>query len=118
MRTVLRAAAAAVASIQAVVRGAPGRAAPAAQVQSLARRKALEDDIRMRMHLLLICVSAEASHGLRCRIQSADLQSLWYLRSELVATLAAVRGEAQARAQVAGLDRRFRHGGAFLRLAG
>lgn len=117
MKTVLRAAASAVASIQTAVRSMPGRSQPAADGRSIVVRKGLEDEIRMQMHLLLICVSPDTSHRLLRRIQLADLEGLWYLRSDLVATLAAVRGEAQARAQVATLDARFKRGGAFLRLA-
>lgn len=118
MKTVLRAAATAVASIQTAVRSVPVRPAPAAEVTSLAGRLALEDDIRIQMHLLLICVPPDDSHRLRRRIQLADLESLWYLRSELVAAIARVRGEVQARTRVAGLDTWFRRGGSFLHVAG
>lgn len=118
MKTVLRAAATAVASIQtAMVRGMPGRTAAAPDGRSIVARKGLEDEIRMQMHLLLMSVSPELSHRLLRRIQLADLEGLWYLRSDLVAALASARGEAQARAQVATLDARFKRGGAFLRLA-
>lgn len=117
MKTVLRAAATAVASIQTAVRSVPGRTAPAPEGRSVVARKGLEDEIRMQMHLLLVCVPPESSHRLRRRIHLADLEGLWYLRADLVSTLAAVRGEAQARSQVAMLDARFTRGGAFLRLA-
>lgn len=118
MKTVLRAAATAVASLHTAVRGVPNRAVPAAADMPLSARRTLEDDIRIQMHLLLICVPPDDSQRLRRRIQLADLEGLWYLRSELVAAVAGVRGEAQARAQVAGLDGWFRRGGASLRLAG
>ncbi|WP_427911355.1 hypothetical protein ACPWT1_11685 [Ramlibacter sp. MMS24-I3-19] len=117
MKTVLRAAATAVASIQSAVRSAPTPATPA-QVTTLADRLVLEDDIRIQMHLLLICVPPDDSHRLRRRIQRADLGGLWYLRSELVGLIAGVRGEVHARAKVAALDSWFRRGGSFLRLPG
>lgn len=117
MKTVLRAVATAVASIQTAVRTAPRRTAPALDGRSVVARKSLEDEIRMQMRLLLICVSPERSHRLVRRIQLADLEGLWYLRSDVLATIAAVRGEAQARSQVALLDARFKRGGPFLRLA-
>ena len=117
MKTVLRAAATAVASLHTAVRGVPNRV-PTAADMPLPARMALEDDIRIQMHLLLICVPPEDSHRLRCRIQGADLEGLWYLRSELLAAVAGVRGEAQARAQVTGLDGWFRRRDPSLRLAG
>ena len=117
MRTVLRAAASAVASLQSAVRGAPARLAPPAGATSLAGRKALEDDIRIQMQLLLICVPPDDSQRLRRRIELADLDGLWYLRSELVAAIAGARGEAHARSRVAGLDSWFKRGGTFLRVA-
>ncbi|HEY1228433.1 MAG TPA: hypothetical protein VGF26_14045 [Ramlibacter sp.] len=118
MRTVLRAAASAVASLQSAVRGAPVRLAPPAGATSLAGRKVLEADIRIQMQLLLICVPPDDSMRLRRRIELADLEGLWYLRSELVAAIAGVRGEAHARTRVAGLDSWFKRGGTFLRVAG
>lgn len=118
MKPVLRAAAAVVATMRTAVRRAPPPLAEVPQEGALAGRKALEDDVRIQMHLLLICVAPDASHKLRRRIQLADLEGLWYLRSELVAAIARVRGEAHARSQVAGLDGWFRRGGAFLGVAG
>lgn len=118
MKPVLHAAAAAVATIRTAVRRAPPRPAEMPANRSLAGRKTLEDDLRIQMHLLLICVAPDASQRLRRRIQRADLEGLWYLRSELVAAIARVRGEAHARSQVAGLDGWFRRGGSFLGAAG
>ena len=118
MKTVLRAAASAVASLQTAVRSVPARLGPTAEAMSLAGRKSLEDDIRIQMELLLICVPPDDSMRLRRRIELADLEGLWYLRSELVAAIAGVRGEAHARTRVAGLDSWFKRGGTFLRVAG
>lgn len=118
MKTILRAATAAVAAFQTAVRSAPVRQVQPPQAPPLAERKALEEDIRIQMHLLLICVAPDVSHRLRSRIQLADLEGLWYLRSELVAAIAGVRGEAHARSRVAGLDGWFRRGGSFLGAAG
>lgn len=117
MNTVLRAVATVMASIQTAVRSKPASTAPKTDGRSVGARKGLEDEIRMQMHLLLVCVPPAVSCRLLRRIQLADLEGLWYLRSDLVATLASARGEAHARAQVATLDARFKRGGAFLRLA-
>jgi hypothetical protein len=67
-----------------------------------------EDDIRDSMLNLLRSSGAKQFPDLVRRIRYADgLQSLWYLRGDLMAAVAATRGERMARDQVASITAQF-----------
>jgi hypothetical protein len=59
------------------------------------------DDIRHRMHALADSVGGERSQQVVRRIRYAsDVEALWFIRSELMALLAGVMGEAAALEEV------------------
>ena len=67
-----------------------------------------EDGIRESMLSLLDAAGAkEFSHVVRRIRYADDLQALWYLRGDLMAALAASRGEAEARELLASITDQF-----------
>jgi hypothetical protein len=72
------------------------------------RVESAEDDIRDSMLSLLGPSGAKEFPQVARRIRYAeDLQSLWYLRGDLMAAVAATRGESSARALVASVTAQF-----------
>lgn len=66
------------------------------------------DDIRLRMTELLAEETDERAAAVRRRIRYADqVESLWFLRGELMAVLARSRGEAVALALVSSVSEMF-----------
>ncbi|MDB5882595.1 MAG: hypothetical protein JWP43_2473 [Ramlibacter sp.] len=66
------------------------------------------DDIRESMLALIARRGAAQYPGLLRRIRYAeDLQSLWYLRGDLMAAVAATRGETVARDKIAAITEQF-----------
>ena len=73
------------------------------------RLDAAEDTIRDAMlDLLLAQGIKDHSHVVRRIRYAEDLQALWYLRGDLMAALAASRGEAVARELLAPVTEQFR----------
>lgn len=67
------------------------------------------EDVRARMVALASLCPKEAAEGLLRRIHYApEVQTLWFMRSELMAVLARTFGEAAAREKVIGLGVEFR----------
>lgn len=67
------------------------------------------EDVRARMAALAASCPKEASEGLLRRIHYApEVQTLWFMRSELMAVLARTYGEVAAREKVIGLGVEFR----------
>ncbi len=66
------------------------------------------EDIREAMLALLGEAGSKQFTNVTRRVRYAnDVQALWYLRGDLMAALAALHGEAQARAQVLQITRMF-----------
>lgn len=72
----------------------------------------LEDGTEDIREAMLACLGESGSKrfpAITRRIRYAtDIQALWYLRGDLMATLAGIHGEAQARQQVADITAQFR----------